>query len=589
MFIEKLLESSIWNAGFIGIVFCTRRLLRNKLSPQINYHFWYIVAFSLLIFLIPIRWTLDFNPLPISGSRAFSIPYELPINNGNPIIISDAAEDTVQLMYESNNIPLERIFQTIWIVGFIITGSASLYCVTRLMSLKRFAVRPECRILTLLEKNVSIVGCKKKVILLQSSRIYSPISFGVFSPTILLPDDIDQLSDDEIEHILLHELVHICHNDSLGNYLFCILQSLYWFHPLTWLSTCQMRRDREIYCDWTVLCLLQSETERIKYGRTLLNFASRKSHRLALANGLNQNKSELKSRLENICSFRPNTYLSSLIGRSVAICLIAASLFQIPVYAFCSAESEEYYNPQCPIYVQEVDWSEIYGNRNGCAIIYDIQADTYIAFNASEMTRRVSPCSTYKIYSALNALEMETISPTNNTLVWDGSPNYYESWNQNHDLKSAMHYSVNWYFQRLDQLSGKENTEGFFQKIHYGTGSLGDDPDGFWNGSGIRISALEQVELLTKLYHRELPAQPNNVDAVLAAMLTNSEDSVRLYAKTGTGRLGNQNVSGWYIGIVEKANCAYTFAFYIYSEEGTSGNEAANIAKTAFSQMGVVL
>ncbi len=38
--------------------------------------------------------------------------------------------------------------------------------------------------------------------------------------------------------------------------------------------------------------------------------------------------------------------------------------------------------------------------------------------------------------------------------------------------------------------------EDFFTKIGYGDCNFGNDSDGFWNGFGVKISALEQVELL---------------------------------------------------------------------------------------------
>ena len=40
------------------------------------------------------------------------------------------------------------------------------------------------------------------------------------------------------------------------------MQALYWFNPMVWLAFRQMRRDREAYCDWTVLTELSDENAR---------------------------------------------------------------------------------------------------------------------------------------------------------------------------------------------------------------------------------------------------------------------------------------------------------------------------------------
>ena len=66
-----------------------------------------------------------------------------------------------------------------------------------------------------------------------------------------------------------------------------------------------------------------------------------------------------------------------------------------------------------------------------------------------------------------------------------------------------MQDSVNWYFNALDQSAGSAQMEDFFTKIGYGDCNFGNDSDGFWNGSGVKISALEQVELLVKLYRND--------------------------------------------------------------------------------------
>ena len=69
---------------------------------------------------------------------------------------------------------------------------------------------------------------------------------------------------------------------------------------------------------------------------------------------------------------------------------------------------------------------------------------------------RVSPNSTYKIYDALLGLESGIITPEHSTFTWNGEPYPFNSWEADQDLTSAIHNSVNWYFQAIDSQAGFE-------------------------------------------------------------------------------------------------------------------------------------
>ena len=64
-------------------------------------------------------------------------------------------------------------------------------------------------------------------------EIDSPITFGWLTPIILLPVAIcNQLSTDEIETILLHEIAHIIRNDYLANLIISLNQIILIFNKV---------------------------------------------------------------------------------------------------------------------------------------------------------------------------------------------------------------------------------------------------------------------------------------------------------------------------------------------------------------------
>jgi len=79
---------------------------------------------------------------------------------------------------------------------------------------------------------------------------------------------IESLSQQEVEHILLHELAHIKRRDLPVHALSVLLQVFYWFNPLLYFVRRQLQRLRELCCDATVAGILRDKTEA--YSQTIL-------------------------------------------------------------------------------------------------------------------------------------------------------------------------------------------------------------------------------------------------------------------------------------------------------------------------------
>ena len=169
----------------------------------------------------------------------------------------------------------------------------------------------------------------------------------------------------------------------------------------------------------------------------------------------------------------------------------------------------------------------------------------------------------------------------------DNLYNNYAAWNQDQDLNSAMESSANWYFQELDSMVGYEQTKAFFKEIGFGNGNPDDDPNSLWNGTGIKISAFEQVELLVKLYRNDFGFAEENMTAVKNSMEIASNSTSQLYGKTGTGCADDQNIAGWFIGFAETQDNTYFFGFYLNSNDGADGMAAYQAAMSVLANWGI--
>ena len=101
------------------------------------------------------------------------------------------------------------------------------------------------------------VGATRAVSLIVSSRIVEPGVWGSLRPSILLPEGMaDDLSDAELEAVLLHELIHVARWDNMVSNLHMMLCCLLWFHPLTWIIDGRLLNERERACDDAVIRLV---------------------------------------------------------------------------------------------------------------------------------------------------------------------------------------------------------------------------------------------------------------------------------------------------------------------------------------------
>ncbi|MBQ2837271.1 MAG: peptidoglycan DD-metalloendopeptidase family protein, partial [Peptococcaceae bacterium] len=75
-----------------------------------------------------------------------------------------------------------------------------------------------------------------------------PLTYGVICPVILLPANQD-MSDEELHMVLLHEWNHIRHFDTFWQWVLVAICSIHWFNPLVWMMFVLCRQDMELFCD----------------------------------------------------------------------------------------------------------------------------------------------------------------------------------------------------------------------------------------------------------------------------------------------------------------------------------------------------
>jgi beta-lactamase regulating signal transducer with metallopeptidase domain len=114
----------------------------------------------------------------------------------------------------------------------------------------------------------ALVGLSRVPEVRVSDRLRGPLVIGILRPAILLPRTlVAHSTDEELEHVLLHELIHVWRKDALASAACLGLTAVYWFHPLVWMARRRLAVLREVACDARAAALSGAPQA---YRRTLL-------------------------------------------------------------------------------------------------------------------------------------------------------------------------------------------------------------------------------------------------------------------------------------------------------------------------------
>ena len=354
-----------------------------------------------------------------------------------------------------------------------------------------------------------------------------------------------------IRYMLLHELQHYRHKDAFAGCLMTLAGILYWFNPVVWIALREMRNDREIACDTSVLNMLETDLHE-DYGRTLIDFAGKLSRpAFPFAAGLGGNMAQMKRRILNITAYEKPTIKRRLAGITAFLMITALLLGMAPVLSANGSESDYYRWDDSHKNITDLGLASYFQGYEGSFVLYDMRQDMWSVYDIERAAFRVSPDSTYKIYDALFGLEEGVITPEDSYMEWDREVCPIKEWNMDQTLRSAMRHSVNWYFMEIDECLGASAVDRYTRQIGYGNEDTDSRDVPCWLESSLKISPIEQVELLRKFYENSLGFSDRNVDAVKDAIRISSSASGTLYGKTGTGRIEGMDVNGWFVGYVE--------------------------------------
>ena len=140
-----------------------------------------------------------------------------------------------------------------------------------------------------------------------------PLVYGLLRPVILLPREAETWPDNQRAAAIRHERAHVQRHDLWTSLMAQVVCAVYWFHPLVWLVSRQLRHEQELACDDAVL---SAGFEPADYAEALVAASQNLTATFLIGCHMLTNKS-LKSRIARLLdSSLPRT--TSTASRRVA-------------------------------------------------------------------------------------------------------------------------------------------------------------------------------------------------------------------------------------------------------------------------------
>ncbi len=149
----------------------------------------------------------------------------------------------------------------------------------------------------------------------ECEKVRSPFVFGLINPKIYLPCG---MADNNREHVVLHEQMHIKRFDHITKIISFAILALHWYNPLVWIAFKLMTCDMEMSCDERVLKSL-GESEKKEYGLALVLIGANK--RFITSAPLSFGENGVEERIVNILKFKKPKVIATVL--CVILCAVA--------------------------------------------------------------------------------------------------------------------------------------------------------------------------------------------------------------------------------------------------------------------------
>src|SRR6185312_1761968 len=221
----------------------------------------------------------------------------------------------------------------VWLAGVAFLSLRLAWTGRRVSVLRRSGAPPNSLVLAIANALARRMGMHRTVRILVSSVPDGPGVVGWIRPVILLPAAaILNLTPDQLEAILAHELAHLRRYDDIVNIAQSLMETLFFYHPaVRWISA-RIRHERELCCDDLAV---RASCNALCYARALASLEGmRIGHSGVAIAALGNSASSLEYRIHRIVETSRSDERASALPGIIALTLAAGCLavYSVPVH-----------------------------------------------------------------------------------------------------------------------------------------------------------------------------------------------------------------------------------------------------------------
>lgn len=320
---KALLITSLAGSALAVVISLLRPVTKKLFGYSWHYYIWLCVLF---VMLMPVRFNVNPMPAPNIATQTIQTQQEAvseqPETTEN--VVQTAPAQKPQLLQKATVIWDRIIYNRMNILAYVwLIGAIALM----LLNVLRY-IRLNIKI----RKNGEVISCPetreytdRKINVRVWENIASPFMTGVFRPMLILPKT--ELSGEQLDNILRHEMTHFKRYDILYKWFAEFVKCVHWFNPISWYVSKQIASECEISCDMAVTKNM-SGSEEMSYVSTILSLLpTGKSKQLPLTTQMASSKKFLKRRFIMIKNKKTTSRFMSVLSAVIAVIMLSTTVF----------------------------------------------------------------------------------------------------------------------------------------------------------------------------------------------------------------------------------------------------------------------
>lgn len=322
MFLNIISMSTIATIVFV-LILCAKNFLNNKISFSKSILLW-SVFILVLVFPLNFESRLSLkNYLKTNEKSSIKVAQNFNIEENLDNFSEEISFDENDKKVTKINDALKYL-SLIWFSVTCLLITKDVFFYNKLLKVSKLEKAPD-RLTKIFENCKQKLNISGNIVAVLQEKVKTPSICGIFNTKVFLSQELLELSDEEIECVILHELIHYNQKHHIIYIILTLLKDVHWFNPIVHLAVKIIKNDIEHVTDENVL---NKGIEVKKYCKTIVKVASITASFKSLVPTIVSDKKEIERRIVYMKTNKEYTKFATtfLVIAILGISVISVSL-----------------------------------------------------------------------------------------------------------------------------------------------------------------------------------------------------------------------------------------------------------------------